>query len=467
MSSPPVLEATDYPVQHFPPESECTAEMPMLWSEDHRRLIDCCVRSDSLYELYLQLPKLAKDLASNATLRENNFSVVETVNALRNRDWSMCELLHSIPIEVVQSIVKNTVAYDDHNESFPCFKMPGRSDPEEIPGVYVIAISINHRNGRFLNIREMERVVDDMKKYILGYQAHVQYEGDVAEKGIPFAKKNLSSEQDLALRHLHSVDKHAGGFDTSDPIFITKEEEIPRIKALLKTFRSMCNHDLDPTGSVRMIQSPLYVGCSKNLAERTKRYSQTSLKGINKPLGLTLAILRRQKLPYTLHTRVVIRTWKKDQLPLAEQLIATLAGSLVYQHGFNATEAGGTGPNTVTSRESLKTNTEWVISRLGYLYHNVRDSISEIGHRDKFLEDLDIVNGQVVELGDAIEECITELESLPADYQWDQTLSDIEQLIQDLKKDMEDKKQAPRFWNLIVEIQKIVVEETGQGLRSL
>ncbi|KAM0268932.1 hypothetical protein ACHAPA_004532 [Fusarium lateritium] len=329
----------------------------------------------------------------------------------------MCELLHSIPIEVVQSIVKNTVAYDDHNESFPYFKMPGRSDPEEIPSVYVIAISINHRNGRFLNIREIERVVNDMKKYILGYQAHIQYEGDVTEKGIPFAKKNLSSEQDLALRHLHSVDKHAGGFDTSDPIFITKEEEIPRIKALLKTFRSICNHNLDPTGSVRMIQSPLYIGCSKNLTERTKRYSQTSLKGINKPLGLTLAILRRQKLPYTLHTRVVIQTWKKDQLPLAEQLIATLAGSLVYQHRFNATEASRTGPNTITSRESLKTNTEWVISRLGYLYHNMRDSISEIGHHDKFLEDLDIINGQVVKLGDTIEECITELESLPADYQ--------------------------------------------------
>ncbi|KIL95578.1 hypothetical protein FAVG1_00315 [Fusarium avenaceum] len=466
MSSPD-REVTDYAVQNFPPEAECTAEMPMLWNEDHRMLIDSCVRSDALYELYLQLPKLAKDLASNVTLRDNNFSVVETVNALRNRDWAMCELLHSIPLKVVQSIVKNTVAYDDHNGDFPCFSTPQRSDPEEIPGVYVIGISVQQERGRFLNITEMERVIDDVKKYIVGYQATVQYEADVAEKGVQFARKNLSPEQDSARRHLRSVDKWAECADISNPVFITKDEEIPRIRALVETFKKMCNPSLDPTKSVRMIQSPLYVGCSKNLADRTNRYSQKSLRGINKPLGLTLAILKRQNIRYTLHTRVVVRIWKKDQLPLAEQLVTTLAGSLVYQHGFNATEGGGTGPNTVTSREGLKTNAGLVICRLGLLYHNVKESIEEIEIRTKFLQDLDIVNGEIVEMSRIMEQCTAELESLPQDYQWNQTLTDLEQLVQDLQEDLEDKQQALRFWDLLLEIQKIVVEETGRGLWSL
>lgn len=463
----PAPQDYQYPVTNFPPAAERTAEMPMLWDEDHLKLINTCTRSESLYELYLQLPRLANDLENNQTLKDNKFSVVDTVNALRNCDWSMCELLHSMAPKVITSIVKNTIAYDNEQRDLPGFEIPNHKNAEEIPGVYVIGISMSKENGCFLNRKEMNLLIEHIEGYIEGYHAYVKYQENLSEKGLAFARTCLSIEERRAHTHMKGIDDKAGGEKTAAPVFITKDEEVPRIQALVKTLKAMCDPSLDPTGRVRMIQSPLYVGCSKNLAERIKVYNRHSLKSINKPLGITLASLKKLGYAYKLHIVCVIRTWKSDQLPLAEQLVTTLAGSLVYQHGFNATEAGGTGFHTVKSLESLKENTVYVIYRMQHLLSNVNQSLYDIEIRTRFLDDLAIVEGQVVEIKQTMELCEKELNDLPSGFQWNETLSEIEQLVQDLKKDLKDKQEALRFWNLIQEIQNIVIEETGRGIESL
>ncbi|KAF5668077.1 hypothetical protein FHETE_5343 [Fusarium heterosporum] len=117
--------------------------------------------------------------------------------------------------------------------------------------------------------------------------------------------------------------------------------------------------------------------------------------------------------------------------------------------------------------ESLKANTIYVMHRIGDLYRNVQDSIDDISRRTNFLEDLDLVEGQVVEIGETMETCTEELQKLPSDFKWNETLTEMEGLIQDLKQDLEDKKEALKFWTLVQEIQNIVIEETNDGIWAL
>ncbi|KAM0255999.1 hypothetical protein ACHAPA_012314 [Fusarium lateritium] len=397
--------------------------MPMLWDEDHLKLINTYLRSESLYELYLQLPRLANNLKNNQTLKDNKFKVVDTINSLQNYNWSICELLHSISPKVVKSIVQNTVAYNSIQQTISGFEVPSKKDSEEIPSIYIIGISLLGKNGYFLNIREIELLIEHIEAYIKGYHAHLKLRKHLAEKGRASAKTYLSVEEDKAYRIMKRINGKSRGEPTDLPIFITKDEEVPRIQALVETYKAICDLELDPTKRIQMIQSPLYVGCSKNLAERTKRYTQSSLKGINKPLGITLTILRTLKIPFDLQIKTVI----------------------LYQHGFNTTEARGTGFKTVTSMESLKANTTYIFFRMAHLLTNLKNSLEEVNIRTRFLDDIDIIEGQVVNIRDTLKQYEDKLARLPPNFQWDNTLSDIEQLIQDLKKDLEDKQEALRF----------------------
>ncbi|KAL6912767.1 hypothetical protein ACHAPO_007272 [Fusarium lateritium] len=435
----------------LPAHASRSAEMPMPGGDDQMKLIDVCARSSSLYELYLQLPKLAHDLENNQVMKQNNFKVTETVRSLNEMNWAMCELLHSMPPCVVESIIKGTFAYDDQHQRLRCYKMPTKNGIE-IPGIYVVGLSRVGTSGEFLNINEMKILIQCLEQYIEGYFAYAKRETLVG------TGTELSFEEKRAIRRLKTIDSYAGGNLTPKPIFIEKPEEVPRIRALIRTFRGMCDSSLDSTGTVRMLQSPLYVGCSKNLADRTAIYEKASLRSLNKPLGLTLCIMRKINKPLLVHVRNVIRIWEPTQLSIAEQLVTSLAGSLVYQHGFNATEAGGTGPNTIKSPAGIFHNAKVVMSDIKQLATNARDSIAEMERRKGFLESLHKIRGSVADIALTTEECDRQLRSLPEDFRWNDTLSKMEELVDRLQEDMEEKKKILKFWQLMVEIKKITNE---------
>ncbi|CEI69191.1 hypothetical protein FVEN_g4053 [Fusarium venenatum] len=445
----------DYPEALAPLPIERSAEMPMLWDEEHIRLTDFCARSESLYETYLQLPVVAAALENNQTLKDNNVSVADTVAALTRADWSMLELLHSMDLEVVQSIVNNTFAYDVVQRNITCFPMPRRAT-DVIPGVHVIGLSLEQYCGQFLNTKEIERLFEQMKEYVAGYKANVKYQS---------APTTLSKDEKLARHHVNRVDKHAAGEFVKDiPAFITRGEDIPSIEALIKTFEKMCDRSLDSTGLTRMLQSPLYVDCSTNLYNSVAVYGEDNVRNITRPLGHTVSILRKLGHKAELTIGNVVRVWKSDQLPKAEQLVTNLAGSLVYQHEFNAIEEGATSHGTITDDEGLRTNTAYLFSGIRIFDSNLRDSLEEAALCERYLKDMNRVNAHLIEIIDFLDECTKELESLPPDFQWNETLSEFEKLIQKLNKDVEDMEGALKFWKLILDIQNIVIKETGRAL---
>ncbi|RKL47032.1 hypothetical protein BFJ72_g2769 [Fusarium proliferatum] len=468
---------------NLPEPARVTAEMPMPGNEAQMELIDAVSRGNSLYELYLRLPRLADDLENNQVLKDNEFDIVNTVRSLRrDASWPMCELLHSMSPKVIKSIIQGTVAYDSHpkqsegrsliNSEFPCFETPVKGRDPPIPGVYVIALyrQFTSHRGEFLNIAEMKMLIEDMEEYVKGYRVHAKLRADI-RAGIRRSESDLSRDDLLAVRLVRGVDFYAAYkpstmSDTAPPLFIKDDGDAAEIEALVRTYRAMCRPDLDPTERVRMRQSPLYVGCSNNLGDRTHRYTQTSVKGINKPLGLTISIFRRQHVPVELAVKVVLRTWQTDQLPMAEQLIMTLAGSLVYQHGFNATEGGGTGYKTVGSGESLKTNMEYVMSRVGFIRDNFGNTVNELEARKRFLDSLVEIDDELTEIIETMTHCKRQLESLP-NMNWDERVQELRELLASLKQDLDDRREASKFWKLILEIQRIGVDAMGESIVSI
>ncbi|KAI8656144.1 hypothetical protein NCS55_01269100 [Fusarium keratoplasticum] len=162
------------------------------------------------------------------------------------------------------------------------------------------------------------------------------------------------------------------------------------------------------SGKVRQIQSPLYVDCSTNLRARTSAYKRTARRGlvnVNKPLCLVLNTIEALSLSVDLTVRVTLRIWEADQLPLAEQLITTLAFSLVHQCGFNATEAGGTGSSTVNpTSASLRKSTELIMAHSNTMEQNLRATLAGLEQRRKFLDDLDRIGDRFKALGKAARE---------------------------------------------------------------
>ncbi|CAM1510647.1 Fc.00g009820.m01.CDS01 [Cosmosporella sp. VM-42] len=322
-----------------PIDTSPTAEKPMPGGNQQRQLWSALEDHDSIYELALELPKLAKDLQQNAVLKRHKFSVVQTVRAIQSdvvTGWNMVHMLHSMDRTALRAIVLSTVAHDTITGEAKWLPMPHASEGK-VPGVYVVGLCRSNQQGKFLNIRETRASVDGIDKYVKGYRVlkahHTRTQMGI---GVPLSASDVAPTSNIP----------------DGARFLEQDSELESIRALAFSFSRRCNTSLDPSEDIRQIQSPIYVGCSIDLKTRTSRYANAS--NVNKPLSLTMSILTALNYPVKPIVQIALRIWEQDQLPLAEQLITTLACSLVYQHGFNATEAGGTGSSTVRGKDGIR-----------------------------------------------------------------------------------------------------------------
>ncbi|KAI8714985.1 hypothetical protein NCS52_01005200 [Fusarium sp. LHS14.1] len=451
---------TDVPSS--PIKAKREPDMPMPGGDEQMRLIDTLEQSYSLYELCLELSKVAESLAQNPVFKANGFEVKETVKAFRQESingWKLCELLHGMHPKVIQSIIQGTVAYDLIHHESGWYEMP-RETEGKVAGIYAVGICRAGKAGRFVNIPEMRKLIKGIKQYIKGYEALAKHLRDVDAKIVTYGDMaNLSKEEIADLAWVARVDEDRSKFFKGKPRaraqFIQKDDEVPSIKALVRTYERMCRPEItEAEEPIRMKQSPVYVGCSADLSTRTKAYRGSSLKSINKPMALTLAVLFASKIPGEMHLGVALLIWKSDQLPLAEQLVATLAGSLVYQHGFNATEAGGTGSNTVHTPETLERSARQIMLGSGALTENIKATIHELENREGFLKMLDKLEEEMPKVNEGIQELVDLVAQLPACAESDSLIQRTSELIQDRKKELNDTREALAQWDLILKIKR-------------
>ncbi|RSL55686.1 hypothetical protein CEP54_009256 [Fusarium duplospermum] len=301
----------------------------------------------------------------------------------------MVHLLHSMYKAAMRAIVAGTVVYDGFKDRAAWLKTSSEVEGK-IPGVSVMGMSREGQQGQFLNINETQRLFDGLERYVKGGRICLQNRNAAVAPA-------MSNIERAAVSWIHTVDPFVGSAAPPGaqplPRFIQSDSKILSIEGVIEGFKLRCNRTLDPSGKVRQIQSPLCMGCSTDLRARTsacKRTVRRGLVNLNKPLYLVANTLEALKLPVDLSMHVALRICEADQLPLAEQLIITIALSLVHQCGFNATESGGTGSSTVNpTSASLRQNIELIMAHSNTMEQNIRAMLADLAQRRKLLVDID------------------------------------------------------------------------------
>ncbi|KAF7538212.1 hypothetical protein G7Z17_g12689 [Cylindrodendrum hubeiense] len=442
-----------------------TAEMPMPGGQDQIRLLDAFEKHATILELSLQLPGLADTLEADPVMQSRNFSVSRTVNSIRQDDdnsSAMVKLLHSMEPSAIKAVVRGTVAHDTFVDDAKWFKMPGKAEGK-VPGVYVIGLSRDGCDGKFLNILEMEDLVAGIHRYIEGFKLIETLRTDKRRAG-------TLNERELLqwVGKVQSIDAILPWNVPDKARFIEKDSEVPSIEALASMFKRRCDRALDPTGLVRQVQSPLYVGCSIDLLSRTSCYLRKGLPNVNKPLALTVGVLAALDFPVSLSIQVALRVWTSDHLPLAEQLLATLGGSLVYQSGFNATEAGGTGSSSIKSRQSLIQSRAIIMAYTDTMTKNVDATLAELGRRADFVQKVHEADEALKLLDAQMNEAIAYADEVSQLRNWDEMQAFMAKTEAHMQETLKNALAVRRQWKLLYEINKmlhpdIVVEETEEA----
>ncbi|QGI84960.1 hypothetical protein CEK25_011689 [Fusarium fujikuroi] len=372
--------------------STASAEMPMPGGALQKDMIRALASPMSIYEFCVHLPFLSDALKKDPVLR--------------------------------------TVAYTAAAKQSKWLQMPAELEGK-VPGIYVIGLRRSLKDGKFLNIIETERLIDGLRRYVKGARLCRANQ----------AQGTLNSADKELVKWVSTVDWQGGYNIRPDsmpsPQSIQSDGEFSKIEGVISSFERRCDRQLDPAGKVRQLQSPLYVGCSIDLRERTSKYklhSRGGLLNVNKPLCLVVNILSALDLNVELSVQVVVRTWEGIPLPVAERLITTVACSFVYQHGFNAVEAGGTGFSKPAGTLSvLEKSAELLFGHQDTMKQNLEATAAELNQRAEFLDTLDYVDNKA-------EGLITEADNLVAngsDYKGD-TFQSIERVMIAKKDELQE-----------------------------
>ncbi|KAJ6441177.1 allantoate permease [Purpureocillium lavendulum] len=415
-----------------------------------RRLLRALDGHDSLWEFLHELSSVGAALASDPTLA--GIAVAKTVSAFTGDaggQWELAMVVLSMHKSMIRSIVLGSVAYDDCHGTLKAYPAPAPGDTHS-QGVYVIGLRRKGESGKFLTRSEASTFIDGLQTYLLAARA----------SALPAAQHTAQDLQALDL--MRRVDNwHGKPPSPGVPRWACNSAQVDQIESLIGRLKDRIAQ-MSPTDvTERMMQSPLYVGCSSNLVVRLKAYDVArGFKGVNKPLSLSFCLLEELDMPVELVVRVALRTWKSYQLSLAEQAVATMASSMVYQGGFNAMQAGGQ-EGEVAGEAAAK---NLVLLTRGFVSGNLAGMSQDMERRAEFLEELgalkdDLDRGE--QSGAKVETIHRELGSLLA---WDaEVLSlTLEKRIREHKAEHEQISRMNGALQTLLTIEKIRLEPDEQ-----
>ncbi|RYP80004.1 hypothetical protein DL769_002673 [Monosporascus sp. CRB-8-3] len=281
--------------------------------QDDRRLklFRALEDNDNYYELPLELSQLAEELAK-----------------------SMLIMLHTIPKTLLRSIILNTVSYDFSNR----ITAPSPYYSADGPGTYVAAMSIRGHNGEFVCVVEIEDLIQGLRKYCKVYIRQKVHHGSPStpeDKGLDDSAHEVGAT--FGSRTSRAKDR---------PKFIKNDDAHQKVLWLWRAPRPACR-PVAQQGLSRIAfqkQGPLMVGCSNQTDDRMPHHNPKGSSGLSLTTPtweLTLHLIKsRLGLDLVVTVRPVIRTWENNLLVTSEVLITDLAGSYVFQKGFNIIGAG-------------------------------------------------------------------------------------------------------------------------------
>lgn len=303
---------------------QATAEMPSM-DETRKSQLSILQNTQCFYGLTLMIPRLAESLQAQQSLTVN-----ATVKALERAEFRrvLNLLLHTVAPETMQSILAETVAYDFH----PSRPSRPRTLGGDHGGTYVAALSIAGRQGRFLTRLEIGQLVGHLQRYVAACECWCRRRRWTGAAGEAAHKKVVADIEGMWMK--------AGA---EDPICGQSAVRCVKIRALVDMLRKRDDPSLDPAGDVQQKQSPLMVGCSRDINSRVKQhhamergpvlttYTWALVQAcIERCLGLTVEVCT---IPAVIAFDIL-------HLELSEILVTTLCRSLVSQLGYNVVQAG-------------------------------------------------------------------------------------------------------------------------------
>lgn len=416
------------------PNTTPTAQMPMPGGPQQQQLLSLLEDYETYWEISHKLPDVAFELRNDSIVKARKFGASQ-LHSLPEYDdedrMKMLKLLLSMDRTVIRAIIGGTVAHDTFHNRVPWLEMPGPL--EKVPGVYVVGLSRDGCDGEFLKVEEMKELILGIQRYIKGFE-FINQRSQAKWSSGPVTAPLSAFQQGLVdwVKKVNGVST-PGILDSAQ--YIEQDSDLPSIQALLSMFESWCRASLDPTQKVRQTSSPLFVGFSVEMNATLATCDQAQLLSMNKPMVLTVQILRALGHPVKACVQVALRIWEVDQVFIAEQLVVALAGSMVYDHGFSHTETSFAMLSSMTSAESVKALGESHVLIMGCLstwLDNVKGINKEIDNRLEFAQVLDRLATKVPVAIDAINECAATLDkiTLPSRMTW----SECEQLMKDIEE---------------------------------
>ncbi|KAK1495356.1 hypothetical protein CTAM01_08485 [Colletotrichum tamarilloi] len=212
-------------------------------------------RGDSLYELTLCFPDIANELIAAGMPKQPDCTIAQ-LRLDHVRDWETTEVLHIIPRDLLRSIIKGTVAMD-----FGSNRPHDYDEDSNEAGIYVIAVSVDGRDGRFLDWSELGELITTLQTYADAYTIHKRG----APRGIAeLVKTSIAKEIDLAVNEQ---------WTPAETRFIGNDTQHQHVTAFI--------------GNLQRRRTPMFSG----VAEATIHQEQCPLY-----LRLTLSLARRESI---------------------------------------------------------------------------------------------------------------------------------------------------------------------------
>lgn len=282
---------------------------------------------------------------------------------------------------MLRALILGTVAHDAFHRRLKTYPPPLAAHEPNAQGIYVIGLRRQSAQGEFLDGNELAKLINGLQRYIQGAEVLAARPNPASRTSSDNRLVQWTAEVDASHAQINAP------ASPSQTRFIKSPGDAMTFRELVKSLQKRLPQ---ASSTARQIQSPLYVGCSQNLARRMADYDVSRrFATVNKPLAITVCVLKALGLPVLLELHVALRTWKVSQLPVAEQLVMSLAGCLVYQTGFNVVPGGahkGSAAGLYTAGEMLFSGYP------GFLQANLQASLQDRDSRCRFEERLHAVD---------------------------------------------------------------------------
>ncbi|KAK8040206.1 hypothetical protein PG993_008617 [Apiospora rasikravindrae] len=343
---------------------------------DMYRALHC----DSYYQLLLLMNKHSALLEKNAANLRFVQAAAGKIQHDRINKRALAMLLLCLPPELLKSIVTGTFAYDVLSSAGTnpfTYKLDGM-------GTYIYGLAIQGRNGHFLNVMEIERLIEALKKYCRCYSRQKAHGG------------NPATPQDNALAiWAGGIDSAYGSRPGNTPNklrFIQNDDALKRVNSFVQGLQRRCDAiaNAGKSNAVYLTQAPLGVGCSKNLPHRVPQHNPNDSSGLRHSTYtwcLTLCIIKKQlHLDPKTVVLPVLQVWDNTHLAQSEILVSALASSYCFQDGFNVCGAGS--QNGTLSDPELLGIKRYMLSVQSYFGRNTDALLKELLARKEYMDNV-------------------------------------------------------------------------------